>query len=147
MWHAIGKLLDEHLGTADILDYHPLPGGELHQAWLLKFGRYQVFVKSDIREMLPKFTAEADQLALLARSGTVRVPAVYGVGSSRNHSFLLLEYLPPKPLDAHSAWCLGEQLAHLHQWSEQPQFGLDFDNDLPTTPNTCLLYTSPSPRD
>ncbi len=134
MWQAIGKLLDEHLGTADIFEYQACEAGEMHTVWQVKYGKYDVFVKSDIREMLPKFTAEADQLALLARSRTVRVPAVYGVGSSRDHSFLLMEYLAPKPLDAHSAWCLGEQLAHLHQWSDQPQFGLDFDNDLSTTP-------------
>lgn len=134
MWQAIGKLLDEHLGTAEIQDYHECAGGEIHTVWRLKYGAYDVFVKSDIREMLPKFTAEADQLALLARSRTVRVPAVYGVGSSRDHSFLLMEYIEPKPFDAHSAFCLGEQLAQLHQWSDQPQFGLDFDNDLSTTP-------------
>jgi fructosamine-3-kinase len=38
------------------------------------------------------------------------------------------------PLDAHNAFILGQQLARLHQWSDQPQFGLDFDNDLSTTP-------------
>ena len=45
-----------------------------------------------------------------------------------------MEYLPPRPLDAHNAFLLGQQIAHLHQWSDQPQFGLDFDNDLSTTP-------------
>lgn len=91
-------------------------------------------MKCDAREQLPIFTAEADQLALLARSKSVRVPEVYGVGSDRDYSFLLLEYQQLKPLDAHGAYCLGQQLAHLHQWSEQPQFGLDFDSDLTTTP-------------
>ncbi|RRA36055.1 fructosamine kinase family protein, partial [Cronobacter sakazakii] len=57
-----------------------------------------------------------------------------GVGSDREYSFLLLEYLPPKPLDAHNAFLLGQQLARLHQWSEQPQYGLDYDNHLSTTP-------------
>ncbi len=65
---------------------------------------------------------------------SVRVPEVYGVGSDRDYSFLLLEYQQLKPLDAHGAYRLGQQLAHLHQWSEQPQFGLDFDSDLTTTP-------------
>lgn len=133
MWQAIGRLLEEHLGAAEIQERRELPGGEIHPAWYVRYGDHKVFVKCDVREMLPKFTAEADQLALLARSNTVNVPEVYGVGSSRDHSFLLLAYLPVKPLDAHSAWCLGEQLARLHQWSDQPQFGLDFDNDLSTT--------------
>ncbi|EBW3528601.1 fructosamine kinase family protein, partial [Salmonella enterica subsp. enterica serovar Virchow] len=33
-----------------------------------------------------------------------------------------------------SAFILGQQIARLHQWSDQPQFGLDFDNALSTTP-------------
>ncbi|MDX5626742.1 MULTISPECIES: fructosamine kinase family protein [unclassified Brenneria] len=133
MWQAVSRLLEEHLGAAEIEERRELPGGEIHPAWYIRYGDHDVFVKCDEREMLPKFTAEADQLALLARSNTVSVPEVYGVGSSRDHSFLLLAYLPVKPLDAHNAWCLGEQLARLHQWSDQPQFGLDFDNDLSTT--------------
>ncbi|MCU6406020.1 fructosamine kinase family protein, partial [Enterobacter quasiroggenkampii] len=48
--------------------------------------------------------------------------------------FLVMDYLPPRPLDAHSAFILGQQIARLHQWSDQPQFGLDFDNALSTTP-------------
>lgn len=83
--------------------------------------------------MLPVFTAEADQLKLLARSKTVCVPQVYGVDSDRYQSFLLLQYQLIKPLDAHGAYCLGQQLAYLHQWSEQLQFGFDFDNNLATT--------------
>lgn len=134
MWQSISQLLAEQLGAGSIQERRELPGGEIHPAWYLRFGSHEVFVKCDSRDMLTKFRAEAEQLELLARSKTVRVPAVYGVGSSRDYSFLLLQYLDIKPLDAHGAWCLGEQLARLHQWSEQPQFGLDFDNDLSTTP-------------
>ncbi|KAA9001747.1 fructosamine kinase family protein [Affinibrenneria salicis] len=134
MWQAINRLLDDYFGPAHPGERQQLTGGEMHPAWRVRHGERDVFVKCDVREMLPKFTAEADQLALLARSRTVRVPEVYGTGSDRDNSFLLLEYIPAKPLDAHSAWCLGQSLARLHQWSDQPQFGLDFDNDLSTTP-------------
>ncbi len=57
-----------------------------------------------------------------------------GHGADRDYSFLVMDYLPPRPLDAHSAFILGQQIARLHQWSDQPQFGLDFDNSLSTTP-------------
>lgn len=134
MWQAVKRLLGEYLGPAEIRERIELPGGDIHEAWRLSYGETEVFVKCNAREMLPIFTAEADQLSLLARSKTVQVPEVYGVGSDRDYSFLLLEYIPLKPLDAHNAYCLGQQLAHLHQWSEQLQFGLDFDNDLATTP-------------
>lgn len=134
MWQAISRLLAEQLGEQELTLRTELPGGEIHAAWRVRYGTHDVFVKCDDRELLPIFTAEADQLALLARSQTVRVPDVWGVGSDRDYSFVLLEYLEPRPLDAHNAFLLGQQLARLHQWSEQPQFGLDFDNDLSTTP-------------
>jgi fructosamine-3-kinase len=135
MWQAISTLLsDWHTETAEIELRNELPGGEIHAAWHLRFGGRDYFVKCDERELLPIFTAEADQLELLSRSKTVSVPQVYAVGSDRDYSFLVMEYLPPRPLDAHNAFLLGQHIAHLHQWSDQPQFGLDFDNDLSTTP-------------
>ncbi|MGL4859622.1 MAG: fructosamine kinase family protein [Enterobacteriaceae bacterium] len=135
MWHAISRLLSEHFDTRyTITDKKELAGGEIHHACWVTNNDIPVFVKYNSRDTLPVFVAESEQLELLARSKTVRVPRVYGVGSSREESFLLLEYLPQKPLDGHHAWCLGQQLANLHKWIEQPQFGLDFDNDLATTP-------------
>ncbi len=132
MWHAISTMLAEQFGQNEIREHRELPGGELHSAWYIRYGEHQLFVKSDARELLQKFTNEADQLEMLARSNTVRIPKVHGVGSSRDESFLILDYLEERPFDAHGAYCLGQQLARLHQWSEQPQFGLDFDNDLST---------------
>lgn len=133
MWQTIRRLLCEQLGEAEILVPTEISGAQSHHAWHLRYGKHDIFVKSDSHEMLPLFVSEADQLALLARSNTVRVPAVLATGSDRDNSFLLLEYLPAKPLDLHNAYLLGQQLARLHQWSDQPQFGLDFDNALATT--------------
>ncbi|PIJ51854.1 hypothetical protein BL250_06170 [Erwinia sp. OLTSP20] len=134
MWSAIARMLSEQLGEAEITGRTSLPAGDVHPAWRLRYGDYDVFVKCNKKEMLDLFTWEADQLALLARSDTVRVPEVYGVGSDRDSSFLLMEYIPLKPLDEADAFLLGQQLARLHQWSEQPQYGLDFDNNLTTSP-------------
>ena len=134
MWQAISRLLRDQLGEAEIEQRIELPGGEIHAAWRIRYAGHDVFVKCDERKLLPIFAAEADQLELLSRSKSVTVPHVYGVGSDRGYSFILQEYLEPRPLDAHNAFLLGQQLARLHQWSDQPQFGLDFDNDLSTTP-------------
>lgn len=134
MWSAVGRLLSEQLGNAEIVQKTQLPGGDIHPTWRVRYGEYEVFVKCNQREMLDLFISEAAQLELLARSQTVRVPHVYGVGSDRDVSFLLLEYIPLAPLDTTSAYQLGQQLARLHQWSEQAQFGLDFDNSITTTP-------------
>ncbi|TDB63152.1 fructosamine kinase family protein [Photorhabdus khanii] len=134
MWQAVNRLLNEYFGAAEIHDKTALTGGDIHQAWQVIHGERQVFVKSNLKEMLPVFKAESEQLELLARSQTIRVPAVYGVGCDRDYSFLLLEFLPLKSFNPHNAYCFGQQLAKLHQWSEQPQFGFDFDNMLATTP-------------
>jgi len=133
MWQTIRHLLSEQLGEAEVLPPTPISGAQNHHTWHLRYGEHDIFVKSDHHEMLPLFIAEADQLTLLARSNTIRVPAVWATGSDRDNSFLLLEYLPAKPLNHHNAYLLGQQLARLHQWSDQPQFGLDFDNALSTT--------------
>lgn len=125
MWQAISHLLREQLGEGEIELRNELPGGEIHAAWHIRYSGRDLFVKCDERELLPIFTAEADQLELLSRSKTVTVPEVLAVGSDRDYSFLVMEYLPARPLDAHNAFILGQQIARLHQWSDQPQFGLD----------------------
>lgn len=88
MWQAISTLLsDWHSEAAEIELRNELPGGEIHAARHLRFGGRDYFVKCDERELLPIFTAEADQLELLSRSKTVSVPQVYAVGSDRDYSF------------------------------------------------------------
>ncbi|GAA0469327.1 MULTISPECIES: fructosamine kinase family protein [Tatumella] len=135
MWSAITRLLEEQQPDLEgISYYHQCHGGEVNQSWQLICGDKHFFIKSNHRAMLPRFIEEADQLALLARTGCVKVPRVYGTGTSRHHSFLILEYLPPAPLSADTASVLGRQLAQLHQWNEQPKFGLDFDNSVTLSP-------------
>ncbi|MBC8943934.1 fructosamine kinase family protein [Xenorhabdus indica] len=133
MWQTVSRLLNEHFGEAEIRHQTELSGGDIHRSWSIEYGEQHIFVKSNTKEMLTVFKTEAEQLELLARSKTTRIPEVYGVGHDRSHSFLILEYLPIKPFDAHNAYCFGQQLARLHQWNEQPKFGFDFDNMLGTT--------------
>ncbi len=56
-----------------------LPGGEIHSAWHLRFGGKDYFVKCDERELLPIFTAEADQLELaVAKQNRSRAAGLCG---------------------------------------------------------------------
>lgn len=134
MWPSIKRLLSEQVGNEETLQYSRLAGGQNHEAWHLRYGEHDYFVKSDNHDCLALFTSEADQLALLAKSGTVRVPQVIAIGADRDNSFLILEYLAAKPLTQHGAFTLGQRLAALHLWSDQPQYGLDVDNAISTTP-------------
>lgn len=103
MWQAISRLLSEQLGEGEIELRNELPGGEIHAAWHLRYAGRDFFVKCDERELLTGFTAEADELELLSRSQTVSVPKVWAVGADRDYSFLVMDFLPPRPLDAHNA--------------------------------------------
>ncbi len=77
MWQAISTLLrDWHTEDAEIELKTELPGGDPFRSHL-RFGGKDYFVKCDERELLPIFTAESDQLELLSRSKTVRVPQVF----------------------------------------------------------------------
>lgn len=87
MWQAISHLLSEQLGEGEIELRNELPCGEIHAAWHLRYAGRDLFVKCDERELLPIFTAEADQLELLSRSKTVTVPQVLALGSDRDYSF------------------------------------------------------------
>ena len=80
-------LLSEQLGEGEIELRNELPGGEIHAAWHLRYAGRDLFVKCDERELLPIFTAEADQLELLSRSKTVTVPQVLALGSDRDYQF------------------------------------------------------------
>ncbi|MCV6009169.1 fructosamine kinase family protein, partial [Enterococcus faecalis] len=75
-----------------------LRGGKVCASWWSRYEEQDFFVKCDERELLPGFTAEADQLELLSRSKTVTVPKVWAVGADRDYSFLVMDYLPPQPM-------------------------------------------------
>lgn len=111
MWSAITRLLEEQQPDLEgISYYHQCHGGEVNQSWQLICGDKHFFIKSNHRAMLPRFIEEADQLALLARTGCVKVPRVYGTGTSRHHSFLILEYLPRPPCPQTQHLCLAGSL-------------------------------------
>ncbi|KLN98174.1 fructosamine kinase family protein [Moellerella wisconsensis] len=133
MWQAIRRVLSEHWGEAELHNKQILSGGDIHHTLKVDYGGHTVFIKQNRREFLPHFKEEAEQLDILAHSQTIRVPKVYGVGSNKTHSFLLLEYIELKPFTPTNAWQFGRQLAQLHQWEEQPAYGFDFDTRLGTT--------------
>lgn len=128
MWKSISQVLADQLGAYYFIKQkHKVHTGEMHEAWLIDDGIQPVFVKVNEKAYRSMFRAEADQLSLLAKTNSIRVPQVYGVGCSQNHSFLLLEALPFQPPSEQSMAEFGTQLAQLHQWREVEHYGLDFD--------------------
>ncbi len=135
MWHTVCTLLSEHFQYAYVSsEKTALRGGEVSESYFISNGHDPVFVKVNDLSFLPQFQAEYDALSLLSSTETVRVPTPYAVGTFRNKSFLLMEYIDLTPLNTIDAAELGAQLACLHLWGEQLKFGFDEDNGLASTP-------------
>ncbi len=98
-----------------------------------------LFVKLGPVAAAARFAAEADGLAALAASGTVRVPAVVGHGTAEDSAWLALEWLDLVRPDAHAERALGHALASLHD-VHGPAFGFAADNFIGRTaqPNGWL---------
>jgi fructosamine-3-kinase len=96
---------------------------------MISDGEQRYFVKLNEKKLLPVFEAEADNLCKLRRSASVSVPELILTGQSRESAFIILNYLATKPMESQkSSFEFGVQLARLHQWGEQKEYGFDSDN-------------------
>lgn len=126
-WDAIGEAADLELGPASVET-----GGSISSAYRVDSGRGQVFVKVEAAGALDRLAAEADGLAALAASGTVRVPRVLAQGIASGQAFLVIEYIERGRAPAAAA-LLGTQLAAMHRDTED-MFGWHRDNFIGSTP-------------
>lgn len=128
MWKSVSQVLADQFGAYyNIKSKEKVHTGELHESWVIDDGVQPVFAKTNEKSYRSMFRAEADQLELLAKTNTLFVPRVYGVGCSQNHSFLLLEYLPLQKAQPEEFADFGIKLAQLHQIQGPERYGLDFD--------------------
>lgn len=79
------------------------------------------------------FSAEAEGLAEIAKTNTVRVPEVLAVGEAADAAFLALEWLSFERPDKHTEQQLGERLAMMHRTVED-RFGWYRNNTIGVTP-------------
>ncbi|EEX92398.1 Fructosamine kinase family protein [Vibrio orientalis CIP 102891 = ATCC 33934] len=135
MWQAISKQLSEVLlFSFEIKEKTKVHGGDINDCYMISDGEQRYFVKVNRRDFLPKFEIEAENIRLLHDTRTVFVPELVLTGTSKDHSFIVLNYLPTKPLDdSKNSFSFGQQLARLHQWGEQKEYGLDQDNYIGAT--------------
>ena len=130
MWQAISQQLsDTLLFNFQITERTKVPGGDINDCYMISDGNERYFVKVNQREFLPKFEIEAENLRLLRNTSTVYVPELVLIGKTKECSFIILNYLPTKPLETgNNSYDFGVQLAQLHSWGEQKEFGCDQDN-------------------
>lgn len=132
MWQAIAQQLSETLSIHyRIVEKEKLEGGELHDCYVISDDTERYFVKVNQRDFIHHYELEAENLKLLAESQSITVPIPILVGTTKNHAFIILNYLPTKPLDdPEQSYLFGQQLAKLHQWGEQKEYGFDVENHL-----------------
>ena len=132
MWQAITQQLSDTLMFQfDLVEKTKLQGGDISESYMITDGKERYFVKLNDRNFLPNFEAEAENLRVLRESSSIHVPEHVLTGSTKDHSFIILNYLVTKPLDdATNSFKFGLELAKLHQWGDQKEYGFDIDNYL-----------------
>jgi fructosamine-3-kinase len=132
-WQPIVEQIEIVTGSAfKLINARPLTGGDINSAYHLQGNDQSYFVKLNHTDMLPMFAAEAEGLAELAATRTVRIPAPIVHGITGTHAFMVLEYIEFGVSGKGSDRLLGQQLALLHQ-QPQPYFGWHRDNTIGST--------------
>lgn len=83
----------EDLFHSRIRSASSVPGGDINRALRIDLEYRTVFVKTNRRENLAFFEAEAKGLKAIAGTNTIRVPEVYALGTDNSYgSFLMMEW-------------------------------------------------------
>jgi len=140
------KMFDEKAICADISASTGLPfyianhssvaGGDINDAYRLegRCGRV-FFLKLNGIGRLDMFAAEAEGLLELAQARVIRVPTVICYGETKTHAYLILENIQFSRGGDSSDVLLGQQLAHLHQFTSNGRgYGWHRDNTIGATP-------------
>ena len=114
----------------------PVFGGDANTASCLTLSNnLQLFMKSNTISRASFFEAEAEGLAAIAYTETIRTPKLYGRGVDKNRgiSFLLMEYITPDQKRRDFWELFGQELAAMHQTDTSyilpdDQYGFTQDN-------------------
>jgi protein-ribulosamine 3-kinase len=133
-WSAIKEQLkDAGIATTGAAAPTPVSGGDISAAWRLPAGDGDLFIKTGPLSAAGMFGAEADGLAAIAASETIRVPAVISTGQTDAAAYLALEWLRLERSDETAERRLGERLAAMHRTTAS-HFGWHRDNTIGLTP-------------
>ena len=131
-WGALAAEL-EASGIRPTGEPRPVGGGDIAAAWRIDTADGAVFLKTMAPDEAFMLEAEAEGLAAIAGSKTVRTPAILGVGATHTAAWLALEWLDMRGLSGASEEALGRQLAAMHRHTAD-RFGWYRDNTIGRTP-------------
>ena len=138
---AVEELIGERTGAAArVAGTRPAGGGCIHRAEIVELddGR-RFFVKSNPSPPPGIFEREAEGLAALAATGTLRVPQPLGTGA-RPLAFLVMEAIATGRRGAGFSATFGRRFARLHRANDEAasgrvtRHGFDHDNHIGATP-------------
>ncbi len=137
---AVEDLINNQTGeAATITVSRQAGGGCIHRAEIveLKDGR-RYFVKSNSAPPPGIFEREAEGLAALAATNTLKVPQLLGIGTEPS-AFLVMEAIDIGPPGTEFNTTFGRRFAGLHLANREAgsridRFGFDHDNHLGATP-------------
>jgi len=133
-WTALYTALERQgIRVSDDTAPRPVAGGDISAAWRIDTSSGAVFLKTGPAGSADMFAAEAEGLAELAATDTVRVPKPLAHGETPGTAFIALEWLDLTRGTRELETRLGEQLAALHACTE-PRFGWHRDNTIGLTP-------------
>lgn len=114
-----------------------ISGGDINEAYGLTLtGGRRIFMKTNTKENLSFFTAEAVGLSAIAETGAIGTPRILGFGTDEKRggfSFLLLEFISGKSRTRNYWEDFARQLAAMHRAStaglvSDGKYGFDSDN-------------------
>ena len=108
-------------------------GGSINDAYQLQSAGQSYFIKLNQPQRSAMFEAEALGLEEMRALNCVRIPEVICHGQTREHSYIVLEYIQLASLRGQASQRLGLQLAQLHHHS-QPFYGWHINNTIGSTP-------------
>lgn len=112
MWQAIAKQISEVTQQPfSISERESVNGGEINDCYMISNGSQRYFVKINEKAELPIFETEIESLTQLDKSDHIFVPSPIHIGTTKEHSFLVLNYLPTKSMDKDAFYELGVSLA------------------------------------
>lgn len=116
----------------------PVGGGDISAAWRIDGAGGPFFLKTGGPDSGEVFAAEADGLAEIAASQTLRVPRVLATDRSPSSSWLALEWLDLERGTADTDRRLGAGLAAMHRTTGSAH-GWHRDNTIGATPQSNKL--------
>jgi len=134
LWEHIADHLGEALGTSFVARApRALGGGCINATYLLESATEGFFVKLNTAQSLDMFVMEAQGLAEIAASKTLRTPTPICYGTAYGQAYLVLEYIAMVQGKTPAQEAFGRQLAAMHRVTRAAH-GWTRDNTIGATP-------------